>query len=84
MKQLIHKLLSSNTVNVLDLTTFIDKYTADLNRKITSQELPLIVELFKMGVFDLHTTLKNACIHYQYNLYELYDKNGNRIKIWIE
>lgn len=84
MKQLITKLLSSNKVNVLDLTTFIEKYTTDLNRKVTPQELPLIIELFSMGVFDLHTALRNACRHYQYNLYELFDKNGNCVKIWIE
>lgn len=84
MKQLINKLLSSNKVSALDLTTFIERYTTDLNRKVTSQELPLIVQLFSLGVFDLHTAIKNACIHYQYNLYELFDKNGKRIKIWIE
>lgn len=76
-KELIQRLLASNTVTSEDLNEFISQYTFNkLNRHITGEELQSISQLIQMGVFNLRYAAIEAAKDLGLNIISAFDKNG--------
>lgn len=83
-KELIQRLLSSNTVTSEDLNEFISQYTFNkLNRHITGEELQGISQLIQMGVFNLRYAVIEVATDLKLNVMNALDKNGHILKTYV-
>lgn len=83
-KTFIKRLLESSNVSDTDLKTFVQEYTFEKkNQNITGQELLGIVQLIKLGYFDLRFALLEAARSLDLNVITAFDKNGNILKTHV-
>jgi len=80
-KDLIIRILTSNTVNINDLSEFIVQYTHScLNKDITPVEINGIIQAIQMGIFDLRFAVLQAAQKINLYIMTITDKNGVLLK----
>ena len=80
-KELVKKLLYSNSINIEDLNTFIVDYiTEEKGEDVTLEELKGIVKLIQMNMFNLEYALVRSASKLNLSLLKIHDKNGQLIR----
>jgi hypothetical protein len=83
-KEFVKRILESNNITDKDLNEFIDDYTyTKLNRRISGEELAGILQLIRMGVFNLRFALLEAATMLELNVITAFDKNGVIVKTHV-
>lgn len=85
MEIFIRKFLKKEQVQLSELSDFIVKYCELIKNKIpTAQEIQAITQLIQMQQFNINYAIKNACIKLNIQHIEMFDKNGQYIKSYIQ
>ncbi len=80
-KELVKKLLYSNSINIEDLNTFIVDYIKEeKGEDVTLEELKGIVKLIQMNMFNLEYALVRSASKLNLSLLKIHDKNGQLIR----
>ena len=80
-KELVKKLLYSNSINIEDLNTFIVDYIKEeKGEDVTLEELKGIVKLIQINMFNLEYALVRSASKLNLSLLKIHDKNGQLIR----
>ena len=80
-KELVKKLLYSNSINIEDLNTFIVDYIKEeKGEDVTLEELKGIIKLIQMNMFNLEYALVRSASKLNLSLLKIHDKNGQLIR----
>lgn len=81
-KETVIKILKHQQITQQEAMEFISDYVKDTKEKeATSQELGAIFNHIQQGVFNLQYAAKNAGIKLGLNIMNIYDKNGQLIRV---
>ena len=80
-KELVKKLLYSNSINIEDLNTFIVDYIKEeKGEDVTLEELKGIIKLIQINMFNLEYALVRSASKLNLSLLKIHDKNGQLIR----